>query len=166
MKTKIIGIITMGLVLLGFTGMVKAVIIDVSVATNKPVYELGEEVVVFVIAYNPNPEPVTLTFPTSMQASYLMDNIYNWKEHHGAWQMVTEQRIEAFSSHTWTLVHGTDEMETYLPMFGTHTIAGEVLRYGQSVSVEFQVVPEPSTLLLLVVGFFAVRTRNHRPSLR
>ncbi len=78
MKTKIMGIITVVLVL-GFAGTAEATIVDVSVATNKLVYELGEDVVVFVIAYNPNPEPITLTGGFYF-ASYKMDGVYDWAE--------------------------------------------------------------------------------------
>jgi len=151
-------IITIMVMLVLWTAqLAKATVVDICTATNKLTYLLGEEVVVFVIAYNPNPEPVTLTFPTSMQVSYLMDNTYGWKYHHGSWPEVTEQRIEGFSPHTWTLVHGVDEMETYLPMLGTHTIVGEVLGYGQSALIEFDVVPEPATILFIGLGSLILR---------
>jgi hypothetical protein len=158
--------ITLAVLVLGFAGMAEATIVDISVATSKTMYELGEDVGVFVIAYNPNPEPVILTFPSSTQASYLMDNIYDWKEHHGAWPVITEKRIEAFGSYTWTPIHGTDEMETYLPTLGMHTIVGEVLGYGYSTQLEFKVIPEPLTVSFLVIGFIVVRARHCRLSLQ
>ncbi len=164
MKTRIMATISVVLVL-GMAQLAKATVVDICAATNKPTYFLGEDVVVFVIAYNPNPEPVTLTFPSSMQASYLMDNTYDWKDHHGSWPVVTEQIIEAFNPHTWTLIHGADEMETYLPAIGTHTIVGEVLGYGQSATVEFEVVPEPGTILFLMMGMISTRLKRHNEML-
>ena len=157
---KIIVILVAATIILLVESEAMATIVDIFATTNKPVYELGEEVVVSVIAYNPNPEPVTLGFVDALQASYLMDNTYDWKDHHGAWLVVTEQRIEAFSPHTWTLVHGADEMETYLPTLGTHTIVGEVLGYGQSTPVGFEVVPEPATMLILCIGIIGVRWKH------
>jgi hypothetical protein len=171
MKTKIVGIVTAAMVLiLGFAGMAKATIVDVSVATNKPVYELGEDVVVFVIAYNPNPEPITLTGGFYF-TSYIMDGVYDWAEGRSAPQVIVHVTINPRDSVTWDLTHGSYEMQEYPLTVGMHTVVGEVLAVeligdGKSTPVEFEVIPEPSTILLIVIGFVAVRTRNHRPSLR
>jgi hypothetical protein len=89
-----------------------------------------------------------------------MDSTYDFKYHHIAMPCVTQRQIEAFSSYTWTLVHADYEMGTYLPTLGMHIIVGEVLGYGYSAPVEFEVIPEPSTFLLLVIGFIAVRVRH------
>ena len=161
MKTKIMGVATIVLVL-GFAGLAEATIVDVCAATNKQVYTLGEEVVVFVIAYNPNPEPVTLGFPTTLQASYLMDSTYDWTEGKGFLTIPSGCRIDPYSSYTWNLIHGLKELERYPLSVGTHTMTGYVVGYGQSAPVEFEVVPEPSMLLLLVIGLVAVRVRRRR----
>ncbi len=139
-----------------------ATIVEISAATDKPTYLLDEEITISVTAYNPNPEPVTLTFSSSTQASYFMDNIYDWKEHHGAWLWLTHQQIEGLSSHTWTLVHGVEEMQTYPLAVGPHTFVGEILGYGQSTPVEFEVIPEPTSLLLLAMGMLGIRTNRHK----
>jgi|GEM_PF-7003056 len=60
MKTKIISILALNLVLF-LSGIGIADLVDISVATDKPTYQVGEEVIVYVSAYNPNTEPVTLT---------------------------------------------------------------------------------------------------------
>ena len=162
-KKRVIRIVAAVLVL-AFAGMAKATIVEVGVATDKPTYLLDEGVTVFVTAYNPNPEPVTLTFSTSMQASYLMDAIYDWKEHHGAYLWATEQEIQPFDTHTWTLTHGAEEMETYPLTVGTHTVVGEVIGYGQSAPVEFEVIPEPTIFLFLVMGIAGIRAKHRNKS--
>lgn len=165
MKTKIIATITTVLVL-GFAGVAEATIVDVCTATNKPVYALGEEVVVFVIAYNPNPDPVTLNFPDCLQRSYLMDGVYDWTEGKGWCLVPSSIKIPAYDSYTWNLKHGLKELEYYPLVVGTHTVIGYVVGYGQSAPVEFEVIPEPSTILLIVIGFVAVRVRNQKLSLQ
>ena len=165
MKTKIMGIVTVVLVL-GFAGIARAIIVDVCVATNKPVYELGEVVAVFVIAYNPNPEPITLYFPTSLQASYLMDDVFDLSTITAWTPESTERKIPAYDSYTWNLHHHSHAMKVYPLTIGTHTVEGYVVGYGQSAPVEFEVVPEPSTCLLFLIGFIAFRSRHYRPNFR
>jgi hypothetical protein len=165
MKTKIMGVITVVLVL-GFGEIAKATIVDISTATNKPVYELGEDVTVFVIAYNPNPDPVTLYFPTSLQASYIMDDVFDLRTIIAWTPESTELGIPAYDSYTWNLHHRFYAMEAYPLSIGNHIVEGYVVGYGKSVPVEFEVVPEPSICLFFVIGFVAVQARYYRRSLR
>ena len=159
MKKTIISVLALVLVLrLG--GIGKADLVDISVATDKTIYLLGEDIVVSVMAYNPNQEPITLGFTTSMQSSYLMDNTYDWKTHHGSYPVVSTIEIPAYDTYTWNLTHGVEEMQTYTPPVGMHTIVGEVINYGQSLPIEFEVIPEPSTFVLLFFGFLSLRVRS------
>lgn len=138
-----------------------AVIVDISVATNKSTYLLGEEVTVFVTAYNPNPQPTVLYFGSALQASYLMDGIFDWTQ--GKWfaDVLTERPIGPYDSCTWNLIHGSDEMSLYPLNIGTHNVVGEVVGYGWSTPIEFEVIPEPATILLLGLGGLAlVRKRR------
>ncbi len=105
-----------------------------------------------VTAYNPDPNPVTLNFATSLQASYLMDGVYDWREGKFFYQFPTSVTIEAYGSYTWQLTHGYHEMELYPLEIGAHTVVGEVVGYGYSSTVQFQVIPEPATILLLTLG--------------
>ena len=53
--------------------------IQLTVATDKYTYLVGEDITISVTAFNPGSESVTLTFPTSLQASYIMDDgAYYW----------------------------------------------------------------------------------------
>ena len=164
MKTRILGIIAAALVL-GFVGMAKATIVDVSVATDKASYSLGEEVVVSVTAYNPNPEPVTLGFPTSLQVSYLMDGVFNLSDHMVFTPIPTGRIIQPYDSYSWNLSHDSHAMTIYPLDVGTHTVVGEVVGYGQSAPLQFEVIPEPSSISLLAIGIVGVRAK-HRNKLR
>jgi len=141
-------------------GMTKAKAVNISTITDKESYSLGEEVVVSVIAYNPDPNPVTLNFATSLEASYLMDDVYDWTEGKFFIQFGRQLTIDPYGSYTWDLTHGHHEMELYLLDVGTHTVRGEVVGYGYSSTVQFQVIPEPATILLLTLGGLLLTSRR------
>jgi len=130
----------------------QATLVDISATTNKPVYELGEEVVVFIIAYNPNPEPVTLHFGSTLVAKYIMDGIFDWSQNKGFLDVYLELTIEPYEFQTWKPKHSISEMKIYPLDIGIHTVVGEVVGYGQSAPVEFNVVPEPATFVLFGLG--------------
>jgi hypothetical protein len=154
MNNKIIPI----LIVLGFTSMTKATVVDITVSTDKESYLLGEEVIVSVIAYNPNPEPVTLYFGSSLLATYLMDDVFDWSEGRFFEPVNLQLIIQPYNFHTFDLKHGLYEMSLYPLDFGTHTVVGEVVGYGQSAQVQFEVIPEPSTLLILGFGALLLRS--------
>lgn len=154
MKTKIITI----MILLCISGIAEATIVDITVATDKESYLLGEEVIVSITAYNPNPEPVTLYFGSSLLATYLMDDVFDWSEGRIFEPVNLQLTIQPYNFHTFDLKHGLYEMSLYPLDFGTHTVVGEVVRYGQSAQVQFDVVPEPSTLLILGFGTLLLRS--------
>ena len=142
-------------------GMTKATAVNISTITDKETYLLGEEVVVSVTAYNPDPDPVTLNFVSSLQASYLMDDVYDWTEGKFFTQLGSQLTIDPYGSYTWDLTHGHSEMELYPLDVGTHTVRGEVVGYGYSSPVQFEVVPEPATILLFTLGsLFLTRRRR------
>jgi intracellular proteinase inhibitor BsuPI len=156
MKKIIISISTLVLVLC-FSGIGKADLVDISVATDKSKYVLGEYVTVYISAYNPNTETVSLGFPSALQATYIMDDIFDWSNDKVYTPVPTGLSIDPGASHIWTLYHGNSEMDSYPLNIGTHTIVGEVINYGQSTPVEFEVVPEPASFVLLLLGGFVTR---------
>ncbi len=153
------------LILLLF-GITNATAVNISTITDKNTYLLGEEVIVYVTAYNPNPEPVTLGFLTSLQASYLMDGVFNWSEHRQFNPIPTGRIIEPYDSYTWNLSHDSYAMTIYPLDIGYHTVAGEVMGYGYSSPVQFEVVPEPATILLLTLGSLLLTRRRRKISRR
>ena len=160
MKSVIVAI----LIVSGFAGIVQATNVDITVATDKESYLLGEEVIVSVTAYNPNPEPVTLTGGFYF-ATYIMDGIYDWAEGRFSPAVIVYLTIEPDDSFTWNLTHGSYEMQEYPLAFGIHTVVGQVLAAeligdGKSAPVEFEVIPEPTTLLLLSLGTVILRKKR------
>ena len=136
-----------------------ATTVDVSLATDKTTYLLGEPVTVFVTAYNPHPGPVVLIFGSTCQASYLMDGVFDWTEGKGFADVMTQVTIQPQFSITWDLTHGSHESARYPLSIGTHSVVGEVINYGQSAPVEFDIIPEPATLILLGLGAVMVRRK-------
>jgi len=141
MRNAIIVVVT-AIILFGASSLVEATTVEVSVATDKATYLLGEDVTVFVTAYNPNPQPVTLFFGSALQRSYSIDGIYDWRQGHGWGDWPTRVVIGPNDTHTWDLIHGSYERQFYPLDIGTHTVIGEVVGYGYSTPIEFKVAPD------------------------
>src|SRR5215210_1896661 len=50
--------------------------ISATISTDKTSYIVGEPIDVTVSAVNSSPSPITLTFPSSLQSQYVLDNTY------------------------------------------------------------------------------------------
>lgn len=157
------GILFVLIVMAGCVGVVGATIVDISVATDKAIYQLNEHVTVFVTAYNPNQDPVTLGFGSSLTTTYVMDGVFNWSEGKVFNPSGRQLTIEANESFTWDITHGSEEMGLYALDLGVHSVVGEVVGYGQSDAVEFDVIPEPATILILSCGVFWARNKHRMP---
>lgn len=157
------GILFLLIVMVACVGVVGATIVDISVATDKEIYQLNEEVTVLVTAYNPNPEPVTLRFGSTLVASYLMDDAYYWHENRNFAPVLLRKDIEPNSRFTWELAHGSKDMDLHALDLGVHSVVGEVVGYGQSEVVNFEVIPEPATIVILGFGVFWVRKKRGMP---
>ena len=140
-----------------FTGITQATIVDITMETDKSIYQLGEDVVVSVTAVNPTNEPVQLGFGSSLQATYQMDGVFDWTEGKVFAQSLTYVNLPAFGSYRWDLIHGSKERELYPLDLGIHIVVGEVVGYGTSSPIEFSVVPEPSIILLISIGSIYIR---------
>jgi hypothetical protein len=153
-------------VLLCCVGLTRATVVDITVATDKLVYQLGEYVIVSVTAYNPNPQPVTLNF-SSTQATYLMDDTFDWTYGKPFLLWNTQRTINPYESYTWIRPHGAEEMAFYPLGIGIHTVvgqiwAGELGENNTTLPVQFEVIPEPATLVLLAVGLPVFRVFARR----
>jgi hypothetical protein len=141
-------------------------LVNISVATDKSTYLLGEYVTVSITAYNPNPQPVVLNGGYYF-TSYLMDGVYEWAEGRSSPQVMQQVTINSYDSVTWDMVHGFYEMQAYPLSVGTHAVVGEIIAVeligdNASLPVDFQVIPEPATVFLLGLGLILARHRRGR----
>ena len=165
MKKEKITLVLIALILLfGLPKIAMSNIIEVSAETDKAIYQLDEEVMVSITAYNPNSEPVTLYLDNFMKVSYLMDDVFDWREGKVYIPSPLVVTIEPYDFRTWDISHGQKEMELYPLDIGTHTLIGEVIGYGQSLPTEFDVVPEPSLILLMGIGSIYIRLTKRNNS--
>ena len=160
---KFILMITGAILVFQLSSLSRAAIVDISVETDKPIYQLGEDVDISVTAYNPNTEAVTLTCGF-YESSYIIDEVYDWAEGRSGPSVITYVTIEPYDFVTWELNHGINEMQDYPLGIGIHSLVGEVLAaelldIGESESppIEFTVVPEPATALLFGLGICLLR---------
>ena len=135
--------------------------LEISVATDKPIYQLGETMQVSVSVYNPTSEAVTMYISYPI-ASYLMDDTYFWHQNKvfPAWALppITMQPGQI---QTWQRDHSTQENTEYFLNLGNHSVKGIIysdVTAGQySDPVEFQVIPEPATIVLFCLGGILIR---------
>ena len=157
-------LIILGLLIFFFAQKTSATLVEITVGTDKDVYELGEEVRVYVSVYNPG-LPVTLTFGSTLQASYLMDGTYYWHQDKYFLDVITNVTIDSNATHTWELVHGMYEMESYPLDIGIHTLVGKVMAWqlidnNTSEVICYEVIPEPVAILLFGIGGLLLRRRQ------
>ena len=123
--------------------------IQLTVATDKSIYSIGEDITVSVTAYNPGAKSVTLTFPSSLQASYIMDDVYDWIE--GGYfflTVITEVTLPPGTYHTWEQEHdweytlGPDTFGYDLSV-GTHSVMGVLDAYDGLPHISYSYSSDP-----------------------
>lgn len=107
--------------------------LEVTVATDKTEYALDEPVQISVTATNTLPEPITLTFSSSLEASYIIDGVYDWSKNHPSLPVATNLTLESGASKTWEFTHTAAD---YRLLPGKHSIVGVVIGYGKSEPTE------------------------------
>ncbi len=168
--------LTVMLVFAVWVNSVKSAEIELSVATDQASYWPNEVITVSVTAYNPNDYEVTLDFPSSHQASYIVDDVYDWSSDKGFFDALTQVTIGPGSFHTWDFNHDWEYTYGeytygYDLSIGTHSVVGYLQPYGvisdytdemqiifdtQSPSLEFEVIvaPPPPTDLLIDFDYY------------
>ncbi len=125
-----------------------ATLVEVSVETDKDVYELGEDILIDVTAYNPGSGDETLTFTDSIHASYEIDSVYNWADGIVSQPYGSILVLQPGTSETWTFTH---TFQHYALEAGPHSIIGQVgaleLIGGGSEAASITVIPEPASIL-------------------
>lgn len=139
--------------------------LEITVDTDKDIYLIGETVEVYISAYNPTAEDITLNMATP-PTRYLMDDTYFWQQNMVSvdWTPPLDTvLIQSGQTLTWQLDHDEAENTQYPLEVGFHTVRGYIYStetIGQySELVEFQVIPEPLTFSLLLLGSFFIRRK-------
>jgi hypothetical protein len=109
--------------------------IDVTVTTPQSVYLFGETIPIEVTATNPSADTVTLNFPSTCQAEYIIGSYYSGN-HHGCYQVLTQVTLPPNSSFTWNLQNTPSD--TLLPV-GTYNLVGEVIGVGFSDTIQITI---------------------------
>ena len=150
------------------SGIIRADLVDISVTTDKTTYQVGEDVKVYVSVFNPGLDSVTLTFTSSLESSYWMDEEYYWHENKIIIPSGSLLTINPNTSHTWELIHGPTELSEYPLNIGMHTVTGMVGAYElqdnyMTEPVEYEVIPEPTSIMIFSVGaLFLTRSLRKR----
>jgi len=145
------------LVAIMFLGMVPITnaTLEISVATDKAVYQLDETVDISITVVNSGSISETL-YGGFYFTTYIMDGVYDWANRSGP-QVVLETTFLPGELKTWEMSHGFNEMQDYPLTLGTHSVVGGAGFTLLSSPVDFQVVPEPATVLFLSIGTLLIR---------
>ena len=128
--------------------------IEVSILTDKLTYSLGEDIGISVTAFNPN------DYELSIDAlSYYKIDDGHWLPLYAmvVWPPIP---LPPMSNYTWNFehLHGPPMDPVLYPLLevGEHLVVGQAAvlneTYIQSEPVQFSVVPEPGTIILMGLG--------------
>jgi len=181
MKTKIIGVVTVALVL-GFAGMARATLVDSNsiiqdgieyyIQTDKAVYDLGEEVEMLYRVTNLRDESVTFGF-----GWYPVYQFWVGKKGEQIWSAIGTRLAVATKL---TLMPGESRMfpdfrppfiwdmrdaENTLVGLGKYNVVGGLYNGSghydyTEVEVSIEIVPEPSSFLLFALGVFGIQAKH------
>lgn len=115
-------------------------VFDVRVATTKVRYYPGEQIEIRITV----PTPGVLSFGTSLQTLYTMDQVYTPN------LVGLQIPTQTTTPHTWTMAH---DWRAYNLAQGHHTVVGRVVGYGSSPPAGFDVVPPPAPSGNFVLDF-------------
>ncbi len=120
--------------------------IQVGVRTDRLSYQYGDTVGIIVTAHNPTADTVRLSFPSSCQASCIVDD-FDFADHMGCALIVTFKTIPPDSSATWDHLKCPARNAGHpLLSVGPHAVVGEVLGYARSDTLRFLVSPVSSVV--------------------
>lgn len=129
--------------------------LEISVATNKAMYQLDETVDISIAVVNSGSTSETL-YGGYYFTTYIIDGVYDWANR-SAPPVVLETTFLPGELKTWEMSHGFNEMQDYPLTVGTHSVVGGAGFTLLTSPVDFQVVPEPATVLFLSIGTLLIR---------
>lgn len=113
--------------------------VTISVATDQTSYLVGEPIEIRITAHNAGTSPVTLSFPSSLQAFYEMDDVYTPPLLGLA--ILTDAVVPAMGSHDWSYWHRWDDYDLSI---GQHSVTGSIVNYFESAPQNFSIVASPA----------------------
>ena len=123
----------------------------VDVKLDKNIYIEGENIEIEVTVLNWSDKELTLNFPTSLQAGYLIDDVYKWSDGKTFTEAETSVIIPARDVHKWTFTHTPDDFNI---LSGKHVLAvklaGKELGAHQEFIVAAKRPPLPEGLDIAV----------------
>jgi hypothetical protein len=127
--------------------------IQVGVWTDKSTYSYGDTVKVTVTAFNPTADTINLFFPSSCQASYIIDT-FDLSHYVYCAAVLTMRRIPPHDFIQWSPIK-YPFYHSYWPILapGPHTVLGEVLGYAFSDTLLISVKPLTSVVQLDPIPF-------------
>lgn len=105
--------------------------LEISVTPEKTEYKKGEDIKFKIRAENTSDDDAVVSFTSSCETMYVIDNIYNSLSNHACAQIMTSRTIEAGKSYSWLVTHDPAE---FAIATGTHTIAASVINYGSATT--------------------------------
>jgi hypothetical protein len=131
--------------------------LQITVDTDKDVYQVGENISIYITVCNSSEENITLTFDTTKQATYIMDEKFDYSSIKTYLLIPTKDQNLPREQFIWTFINYKNASATYPVGQGTHSIVGEIIGYGKSIPAQFTVIPEPATLSILCLGLIFAR---------
>ena len=138
--------------------------LEYSIETDKTVYQLGETVYVTHTITNPLDVPVSieLSQEPGFNLWVMQGNTEIWAAYRVFAQVIGSQGFAPGEilelNYTWDMTDYDDN----LVLWGEYELVGVIYGGGRDVSTNITIVPEPTTIMLLVFGGLSILRSNRR----
>lgn len=147
-------LVLLGLLCAGFA----SASLQISVTTDKPVYQMGETINVSITVINSGSTSEKL-YGGYYFTTYIIDDAYNWADRFAP-QVILQTTFQPGETKMWEMAHEINEWQEYPLTVGMHSLVGGAGFTLLSDPVEFEVIPEPTSILLLGAGLISLRKNN------
>ena len=113
--------------------------IRLDVKPDKEIYTLGEDINITITALNWSDKDVEISFTSTLQADYFIDDEYQWSADRGFGDAITYVTVPARDIYKWEFTHTSED---YKIAPGKHQIIGMLDGYNISAAQSFLVTAE------------------------